>query len=33
MLEEFIRYKTEILGTIEHVESLTKDDMGAVDNR
>ena len=33
MLEEFIRYKTEILGTIENVESLTKDDMGVVDNR
>ena len=33
MLEEFIRHKTEILGTIENIESLTKGDMGAVDNR
>lgn len=33
MLEEFIRHKTEILGTIENVEFLTRDDMGAADNR
>ncbi len=33
MLEEFIRHKTEIIGTIENIESLTKDDMGAADNR
>ena len=33
MLEEFIRHKTEILGTIENVEALTKDDVGAADNR
>ncbi|MFN3533332.1 MAG: dynamin family protein [Candidatus Brocadia sp.] len=33
MLEEFIRHKTEILGIIENIEALTKDDMEAVDNR
>lgn len=33
MLEEFIRHKTEILGTIENIETLTRDDTGAVDNR
>ncbi|BBO15866.1 conserved hypothetical protein [Candidatus Brocadia pituitae] len=33
MLEEFIRHKTEMLGTIENIELLIKDDMGAVDNR
>ncbi len=33
MLEEFIRHKTEILAIIENVETLTKDDMAAVDNR
>lgn len=33
MLEEFIRHKTEILGTIENIEALTKDDVEAVDNR
>lgn len=33
MLEEFIRHKTEILSTIENVEALIKDGMGAVDNR
>ncbi|KAA0244445.1 MAG: GTP-binding protein [Candidatus Brocadia sp. AMX2] len=33
MLEEFIRHKTEILGTIENIVGLIKDDTGAVDNR
>lgn len=33
MLEEFIRHKTEILGTIENTVDLIKDDTRAVDNR
>ncbi|HQU31547.1 MAG: dynamin family protein [Planctomycetia bacterium] len=33
MLEEFIRHKIEILGIIENVEALMKNDVGVKDNR
>lgn len=33
MLEEFIRHKIEILGIIENVEALMRNDVGAKDNR
>ncbi len=33
MLEEFIRQKTELLDTLESIGTLTKEDMGVVDNR